>query len=112
MPNGISSLQTASRLPIGPQPPKSTDEHDLFRNKFVNLSDQREELVRLAQPINWLAFANEWSLQFVSATGRLHCPRGWWPLAVPQACLRADEYTVARWSENPYWQHFSGERYL
>jgi IS5 family transposase len=24
----------------------------------------------------------------------------------------SDEDTIERWSENPYWQHFSGERYF
>lgn len=24
----------------------------------------------------------------------------------------SDEDTARRWSENPYWQHFSGERYV
>ena len=53
----------------------STADHDLFRTEPVNLIDQRHELVRLAEPIDWQAFAAEWSPQFISTTGR-RCPRG------------------------------------
>jgi IS5 family transposase len=54
---------------MGPKPAKLTDDHDLFRTELVNLIDQRNELVRLAEVIDWQASANEWSPQFVSTTG-------------------------------------------
>jgi IS5 family transposase len=43
---------------MGPKPAESTDDHDLFRTELVNLIDQRHELVRLAELIDWQAFAN------------------------------------------------------
>ena len=99
---------------MGPKPAKSTDDHDLFRTELVNLIDQRHELVRLAELIDWQAFANEWSPQFVSTTGRPALPTRLMAslLYLKHVYALSDEDTVERWSENPYWQHFSGERYF
>ncbi|CAD5374676.1 transposase [Rubrivivax sp. A210] len=99
---------------MGPKPAKSTDDHDLFRTELVNLIDQRHELVRLAELIDWQAFANEWSPQFVSTTGRPALPTRLMAslLYLKHVYALSDEDTVARWSENPYWQHFSGELYF
>lgn len=99
---------------MGPKPAKSTADHDLFRTELVNLIDQRHELVRLAELIDWQAFAAEWSPQFVSATGRPALPTRLMAslLYLKHVYALSDEDTVERWSENPYWQHFSGERYF
>jgi transposase, IS5 family len=99
---------------MGPKPAKSTADHDLFRTELVNLIDQRHELVRLAELIDWQAFANEWSPQFVSTTGRPALPTRLMAslLYLKHVYALSDEDTVERWSENPYWQHFSGERYF
>lgn len=99
---------------MGPKPAKSTADHDLFRTELVNLIDQRHELVRLAALIDWQAFANEWTSQFVSTTGRPALPTRLMAslLYLKHIYALSDEDTVARWSENPYWQHFSGERYF
>lgn len=73
--------------------PKAVDlhaDHDLFRTELVNLIDQRHKLVRLSELIDWQAFADAWSPQFVS-TPRAPCiaqaPDD--HAAVPQARLRA-----------------------
>jgi len=99
---------------MGPKPAESTHDHDLFRTELVNLIDQRHELVRLAELIDWQAFANEWSPQFVSTTGRPALPTRLMAalLYLKHVYALSDEDTVERWSENPYWQHFSGERYF
>lgn len=99
---------------MGPKPAKSTDDHDLFRTELVNLIDQRHELVRLAALIDWQAFADEWGPQFVSTTGRPALPTRLMAslLYLKHVYALSDEDTVERWSENPYWQHFSGERYF
>lgn len=99
---------------MGPKPAKSTADHDLFRTELVNLIDQRHELVRFAGLIDWQAFANEWSPQFVSTTGRPALPTRLMAalLHLKHVYALSDEDTVERWSENPYWQHFSGERYF
>jgi transposase, IS5 family len=97
---------------MGPKPAESTHDHDLFRTELVNLIDQRHELVRLAELIDWQAFADEWSPQFVSTTGRPALPTRLMAslLYLKHVYALSDEDTVERWSENPYWQHFSGER--
>lgn len=99
---------------MGPKPAESSNDHDLFRTELVNLIDQRHELVRLAELIDWQAFANEWSPQFVSTTGRPALPTRLMAslLYLKHVYALSDEDTVERWSENPYWQHFSGERYF
>jgi IS5 family transposase len=99
---------------MGPKLRESTADHDLFRTELINLIDQRHELVRLAELIDWQAFANEWSPQFVSTTGRPALPTRLMAslLYLKHVYALSDEDTVERWSENPYWQHFSGERYF
>lgn len=99
---------------MGPKPVESRTDQDLFRTELVNLIDQRHELVRLAALIDWQAFADEWSPQFVSTTGRPALPTRLMAalLYLKHAYALSDEDTVERWSENPYWQHFSGERYF
>ena len=59
---------------MGPKPTEEHSEHDLFRTELVNPIDTRHELARLAELIDWQAFADEWSLQFTSTTGVRHCP--------------------------------------
>lgn len=99
---------------MGPKPSESIADHDLFRTALVNLIDQRHELVRLAELIDWQAFETEWSPQFVSTTGRPALPTRLMAslLYLKHVYALSDEDTVERWSENPYWQHFCGERYF
>jgi len=99
---------------MGPKPVDERSDHDLFRTELVNLIDHRHELVKLAELIDWQAFADEWSPQFVSTTGRPALPTRLMAalLYLKHVYALSDEDTVARWSENPYWQHFSGERYF
>lgn len=89
-------------------------EHDLFRMELVNLIDQRHELVRLAALIDWDAFSQQWSPQFTSTTGRPALPTRLMAalLYLKHVYALSDEDVVERWCENPYWQHFSGERYF
>ena len=99
---------------MGPKPADECVDHDLFRTELVNLIDQRHELVRLGELIDWPAFAAEWSPQFTSATGRPALPTRLMAalLYLKHLYALSDEDVVERWVENPYWQHFSGERYF
>jgi IS5 family transposase len=99
---------------MGPKANDKRSDHDLFRMELVNLIDQRHELVRLGGLINWQAFADEWSPQFVSTTGRPALPTRLMAalLYLKHAYALSDEDVVERWCENPYWQHFSGEKYF
>ena len=71
----------------------------------------RHELVTLAGLIDWEFFEREWSGFFPSSTGRpATSPRLVAGLLYLQHAFRlSDEAVVARWVENPYYQHFTGE---
>lgn len=99
---------------MGPKPTDECSEQDLFRTELVNLIDTRHELARLAELIDWQAFADEWSPQFTSTTGRPALPTRLMAalLYLKHVYALSDEDVVERWCENPYWQHFSGERYF
>jgi IS5 family transposase len=81
---------------------------------LVNLIDQRHELVKLAALIDWPALERAWGPRFESTTGRPALPTRLmaWLLYLQYTFALSDEDMVERWIENPYWQHFSGERYF
>jgi IS5 family transposase len=76
--------------------------------------DMRHELVKLEALIDWDVFEREWLGFFPSHTGRPATP----PRLVAGLCYLqhafalSDEAVVARWAENPYWQHFCGETFF
>ncbi len=71
------------------------------------------ELVVLASQIRWSVFEREFS-KLYSETGRPGHPirRMVGFLIIKQLYNLSDENVVARWAENPYWQHFTGEVYF
>jgi IS5 family transposase len=97
-----------------PKAPEPSSSSDLFRNRLENLLDQRHELCRLADLIDWS--------RFDTAFGSLYCPDNGCPakatrLMVGLQYLKhtyglSDEEVVMRWVENPYWQYFCGEEYF
>ena len=74
----------------------------------------RHELVKLAALIDWEVFEREWAGLFPSSVGRPATPtRLVAGLFYLQHAFRlSDEAVVARWAENPYWQHFCGETFF
>jgi IS5 family transposase len=91
--------------------PRPPEQDDLLRPRLVDLIDLRHELVKLAALIDWEFFEREWSGFFPSTTGRpATSPRLVAGLLYLQHAFRlSDEAVVARWVENPYYQHFTGE---
>jgi IS5 family transposase len=76
--------------------------------------DMRHELVKLAALIDWDWFEREWAGFFPSQQGRpaTH-PRLVAGLMYLQHVYRlSDDAVVARWVENPYFQHFAGETFF
>ncbi len=71
----------------------------------------RHELVKLAGLIDWEFFEREWAGFFPSGTGRPATqPRLLAGLMYLQHLYGlSDDAIVARWVENPYFQHFTGE---
>ncbi|WP_299750630.1 IS5 family transposase [uncultured Boseongicola sp.] len=90
------------------------EQDDLLRARLIEMIDMRHELVKLAALIDWEVFEREWSGFFPSHTGRpATSPRLVAGLCYLQhAFALSDEAVVARWSENPYWQHFCGETFF
>ena len=90
------------------------DQDDLLRARLVEMIDMRHELVKLEVLIDWDVFEREWLGFFPSHTGRPATP----PRLVAGLCYLqhafalSDEAVVARWAENPYWQHFCGETFF
>jgi IS5 family transposase len=97
-----------------PEQPQNPPSPDLFRNRLENLLNQRHELYRLANLIDWSLFDN--------AFGSLYCPDNGCPakatrLMVGLQYLKhvygfSDDAVVQRWVENPYWQYFCGATYF
>ena len=93
-------------------PPPEQD--DLFRARLVEMIEMRHELVKLAELIDWEIFDREWGGFFPSHTGRPATPPRLVAglLYLQHAFALSDEAVVARWAENPYWQHFCGETFF
>jgi len=97
--------------------PKQSDSSpatDLFRNRLENLLDQRHELYRLADLIEWDEFDTLFGQYYCADNG---CPGKATRLMVGLQYLKhlhglSDEVVVQRWVENPYWQYFCGEEYF
>ncbi len=90
------------------------DAFELFQSHFDQLLNQRHPLMQLAKQIDWdhfdATFAECYSPDF-GAPGKairlmidLHY--------LKHAFDESDESVVARWVENPYWQHFCGETHM
>ena len=97
-----------------PKVPDPSPSSDLFRNRLDNLLDQRHELYRLADLIDWNSFDTTFGALYCSDNG---CPAKATRLMVGLQYLKhtyglSDDEVVMRWVENPYWQYFCGEEYF
>lgn len=94
--------------------PRPEEQDDLPRPRLVDMLDPRHELVKLAGLIDWQVFEREWAGFFPSHRGRPATePRLVAGLLYLQHAYRlSDEAVVARWVENPYYQHFTGETFF
>ena len=90
------------------------EQDDLLRPRLVDMIDPRHELTKLAALIHWEVFEREWVGFFPSVTGRPATPPRLVAglLYLQHAYRLSDEAVVARWVENPYYQHFTGETFF
>jgi transposase, IS5 family len=97
------------------RPPQETEKQpDMFRVELEDLVNLQHPLVRLADQIPWK--------QFEEAFDPLYCPEAGRPAIATRLMVGlhylkhtynlSDEGTVARWTENPYWQYFCGMKYF
>ena len=112
--NSLETLQFGESESMRAKPPVEPRVDDLFRQELVNIINTRHELVRLAALIDWTVFDREFGAQFVSTTGRPALPTRLVAglLYLKHVYALSDEEVVERWIENPYFQHFCGERYF
>jgi transposase, IS5 family len=93
---------------------RAPEQDDLLRPRLVDMIDAHHELVKLAALIDWEFFEREWATFFPSHQGRpATSPRLVAGLMYLQHAFKlSDEAVVARWVENPYYQHFTGEAFF
>src|SRR5690554_3775598 len=98
------------------KPRKSASEDPqgaLFKAELRFLVDERHPLVKLAGEVDWSSFEESFG-QAYSDAGRPGIPTR---LMVALHYLKytfdlSDELVVQGWTENPYWQFFSGEKFF
>ena len=90
------------------------EQDDLLRPRLTDMIDTRHELVKLAELIDWECFEREWAGFFPSDKGRPATPSRLVAglLYLQHAFRLSDDAVVARWVENPYYQHFTGETFF
>lgn len=89
-------------------------QRELFQIDLEQLIDMSHPLVRLGGYIDWCSFESTLGASYHPTQG---APGISTRLMVALHYLKyqanlSDEEVVAGWVENPYWQHFSGERYF
>ena len=91
--------------------PRSPGHADPTRPRLLDMIDTRHELVRLAALIDWSWFEEHWAGFFPSPEGRpaTHPRLVAGLMYLQHAYGLSDEAVLARWVENPYFQHFTGE---
>jgi len=94
--------------------PRSPGHADPTRPRLVDMIDGRHELVRLAALIDWSWFEEHWAGFFPSPEGRpaTHPRLVAGLMYLQHAYGLSDEAVLARWVENPYFQHFTGEAFF
>jgi transposase, IS5 family len=91
---------------------RAEEQNDLRRPRLVDMINPPHKLVKLAALIDWEVFDREWAGFFPSGKGRPATPRLVAGLLYLQHAYRlSDEAVVARWVENPYYQHHTGETF-
>jgi|SRR3989339_17355 len=96
---------------IGKQKTEVTDE--LFRSRLTSIINTKHPLCQIASKINWQEVEENFK-EYYCEFGRPSVPVRVMVsiLILKQMYRESDETVVERWSENPYWQYFSGVEYF
>ncbi len=97
--------------------PKKTanqPQRELFRIELNLLVDTAHPLIKIGARINWTLFEEQFGATYHAQRG---APGIDTRLMVALHYLKyqhnlSDEAVVTRWTENPYWQHFSGRQFF
>jgi IS5 family transposase len=94
------------------RPKREQPQRELFQVELEQLIDLHHPLVRLGMCIDWASFEQALGATYHPTQG---APGISTRLMVALHYLKyqhdlSDEDVVAAWVENPYWQHFSGQR--
>jgi IS5 family transposase len=98
-----------------PRKPSSEDpQGHLYRTELSQLIDLAHPLAKLAALVDWSRFDEVFTPLYDPGQGRPAIPTR---LMVGLHYLKhvfrlSDEEVVARWVENPYWQHLCGSKYF
>lgn len=97
-----------------PKAPKATQEQPLIGWRLDMVLDARQPLFRLASVIDWRVLEAEFGGLYCADNGRPGVPIR---LMAGLHLLKhtfgvSDEEVVARWTQNPYYQHFCGEEFF
>lgn len=98
---------------MGPKP-QQAQTAELFRSRLDEQINMKHPLVKLAALIDWPQIERSFSAPFSSGRGRPALPPRLVAglLYLQHTFDASDEAVVNTWVENPYWQHFCGEKYL
>lgn len=93
---------------------QSRGQDDLFRSRLDQIIDIRHELVRLGGLVDWRVIGDRLGEVYSDGPGQPPLPtRLMAGLAILKHTFNlSDEELVARWVENPYFQHFCGEEHF
>jgi hypothetical protein len=91
-----------------------TGEQDLFRSRLDQIIDLEHALVKLAKAIDWRFLEERLGAVYSEKPGHPPLPTR---LMAGLAVLKhsydlSDEALCERWVENPYFQHFCGEKFF
>ena len=110
------NLNPSPNLGKNMRPMREQDQpqREMFQIDLEQLIDMSHPLVRLGMCIDWPSFERTMGSTYDPTQG---APGIATRLMVALHYLKyqldlSDEDVVAAWVENPYWQHFSGERYF
>lgn len=92
----------------------TTSQQNLLMNKLDEIINLKHELCRLSEIIPWQELETELEKNYRKDFGRPAKPIRLMVslLLLKQLHNLSDEQAVERWTENPYWQYFSGEEYF
>jgi IS5 family transposase len=109
---GDNTTKLGKRLK--PKKTANQPQRELFRVELSLLVDTAHPLIKLGARINWTLFEEQLGATYHAQKG---APGIDTRLMVALHYLKyqhnlSDEAVVARWTENPYWQHFSGRQFF